>query len=757
MASQTSERVPESQISTQDTTSNGPSTPGRSSRLEGSPVPKHHHKALYSLSRQAPRERGSPINETNKNSKQLPAFIADSQATEETIHVQDTDEGMERNEEDVKTGGKRAGVWDHYNNERIDQTYIKGKSTSKREVPDKRNIGKTRGRSFSRMASKLHGSTTTLSAHLGSRHEIRNPLNPAAPPSGDSYMAPVTRVPEFNEALLDWIVDTNQPFTATEQERFRAMMEAAGTICVIPKADDITRQIHQRIDLIRSDLKELLARTCNTIALSLDSWTSNNDICIFAINGRWLGPNFKPYRACLDFIEINGTHTGLNLSEIVYNIGKLNGILPKIFTVTRGNTGNDDTLCHHLEQRLLSLYDHADSEFPDHDHGKTMRFYGNQSQIRCFSHVLNLICKAVLESLGSSSHEKATNLLNRAATHGWSTITVPAAVGDIQILRIVVLWIYRSPQRIREWDKRDGVTGRIPYDVETGRTYTLKMVTMALKHRVPLMATIKEHPELAHLKFGPARWNRLAQIVVLLTLFEEFALHVSKAEPTVQFLPALYGKLEQTLRAVISKEGSYTAFDASLVKAALAGLSEFQLYCDDVQRNDIYLIACILDPRVKTLWIEKNITNARSIINRIKDTLKQAYPAEVVLPERPIQDAGQRRNLELDFLEEYAANGYSDEIDMYFDSPRVAYQLNVKESLATWILNYWATHKDDYPRMAAIARDYIAIPGAEVDVERLFGVGKDTLGIKRWSMPEESFKALIIAKDALRRERDGQV
>jgi hypothetical protein len=50
--------------------------------------------------------------------------------------------------------------------------------------------------------------------------------------------------------------------------------------------------------------------------------------------------------------------------------------------------------------------------------GASMRFEGENSQIRCFAHILNLICKAILKSLGSSTHTDAVAFLNRVAERG---------------------------------------------------------------------------------------------------------------------------------------------------------------------------------------------------------------------------------------------------------------------------------------------------------------------------------------------------
>jgi hypothetical protein len=63
------------------------------------------------------------------------------------------------------------------------------------------------------------------------------------------------------------------------------------------------------------------------------------------------------------------------------------------------------------------------------------------------------------------------------------------------------------------------------------------------------------------------------------------------------------------------------------------------------------------------------------------------------------------------------------------------------------LYNWWRIHKDEYPRMAAAARDYLAIPASEDSVERKFNAGRDLLGIQRFSMKSDTMRMLMLMDD----------
>ncbi|EED16621.1 hypothetical protein TSTA_016970 [Talaromyces stipitatus ATCC 10500] len=60
----------------------------------------------------------------------------------------------------------------------------------------------------------------------------------------------------------------------------------------------------------------------------------------------------------------------------------------------------------------------------------------------------------------------------------------------------------------------------------------------------------------------------------------------------------------------------------------------------------------------------------------------------------------------------------------YFETPPVGV---IDTTGNNWLCNWWRIRKDEYRQMAAVARNYLAIPASEVAVKKLFSAARDVL------------------------------
>ena len=60
-------------------------------------------------------------------------------------------------------------------------------------------------------------------------------------------------------------------------------------------------------------------------------------------------------------------------------------------------------------------------------------------------------------------------------------------------------------------------------------------------------------------------------------------------------------------------------------------------------------------------------------------------------------------------------------------------------------------HALDFPVLARIARDVLAIPGVSISVERLFSSSKQTLSDARSSLTTQSASKTVVAKELVKK------
>ena len=65
-----------------------------------------------------------------------------------------------------------------------------------------------------------------------------------------------------------------------------------------------------------------------------------------------MSPDFQQYRACIEFVEIEGNHSGEKLADIVATVLDRFYISDKVMTITADNVSNNDTLYRCLYQKL---------------------------------------------------------------------------------------------------------------------------------------------------------------------------------------------------------------------------------------------------------------------------------------------------------------------------------------------------------------------------------------------------------------------
>jgi hypothetical protein len=219
----------------------------------------------------------------------------------------------------------------------------------------------------------------------------------------------------------------------------------------------------------------------------------------------------------------------------------------------------------------------------------------------------------------------------------------------------------------------------------------------------------------------------------------------------------MYNEVGLLLRQISKKQGPFAAIDSDLVSAVEVGIETFNKYYSSLREHDLYYIATLMDPRIKTKWIEDNVENPYDVIDRIRTFLKATYPLpDDDLPANATNDVFQSLEYQFvaPFLHEPTESSKEHDIDTYLDTPRVKYKGLKTEDQTKWILSWWNANKSQYQCIALAAREILAIPASEVNCERLFSEGRDLLGVRRYAMSGETMRTMMLLKGALRSQKE---
>jgi hAT family C-terminal dimerisation region len=293
------------------------------------------------------------------------------------------------------------------------------------------------------------------------------------------------------------------------------------------------------------------------------------------------------------------------------------------------------------------------------------------------------------------------------------------------------------------------------------------MLNDAVGSKRQIVRYIKHHAELQPLSFTTQDWTWMGQICAVLRRFDEFTRIVSQSEPQVSLSLAIYYELGDLLQEVSDREGQFASCDQDIVDAVEAGMEKYKKYYKLMDESNTYYTATMLDPRFKAKWMKKHLDpeDANIIIQEVKRQLHIQYPKPIepwVIESEDITNFTIRqqplRSRMLRAIEE--DEELMSDIDRYFNTD-VVKMTSISSSLDTevvnrtmsdfsWLCSWWKAHAFEFPRMAAAARDCLAIPAAEVSVERLFSGGRDMLGLRRHSMSAETMRVLVLLKDMYR-------
>ena len=152
----------------------------------------------------------------------------------------------------------------------------------------------------------------------------------------------------FKDLLVEWVVESDQPFSEVEHRIFRQFVKMLYPDAVIPSADTVKREMMTRFDNEKVMMQNILIGSPGRISFGLDVWTSPNMYSFLGITAHWIDEGWNIRSILLNLQPLDGPHNGENLCNAFVSTCHQFGILDKFLALTTDSASNNNTMAARL-------------------------------------------------------------------------------------------------------------------------------------------------------------------------------------------------------------------------------------------------------------------------------------------------------------------------------------------------------------------------------------------------------------------------
>lgn len=199
------------------------------------------------------------------------------------------------------------------------------------------------------------------------------------------------------QQIVRTITALQLPFQVVEHPELQMLCRlarAAPSMPEFPSARTVQRRLQESVDDANQKILEKLPSTAK-LSIALDCWTSPFQQAFMAITGYFIDQDWNYREILLGFEPLHGTHSGVNLSNVLLERLQHCKIEGRVLAITTDNASNNKTLMKKIQESL--------SAFESHDQFPIIR-------IPCLAHVIQLSLKKLLGEMkanpNNESHER---------------------------------------------------------------------------------------------------------------------------------------------------------------------------------------------------------------------------------------------------------------------------------------------------------------------------------------------------------------
>ncbi|XP_012573533.1 zinc finger BED domain-containing protein DAYSLEEPER isoform X1 [Cicer arietinum] len=572
--------------------------------------------------------------------------------------------------------------------------------------------GKTRRCKFCGQTYSIATATGNLGRHLANRHpgydkSVEAVSNSATRPttvvkkSQPQEKANEMDYDHLNWLLVRWLVLASLPPSTLEEKWLVNSYKFLNPSIQIWPHDKYRTVLDEVFRSMREDVRALLEQVSFKLSITLDFWTSFEQIFYMSVTCQWIDKNWSFQKLLLDICRIPYPCGGAEIYRCLVKVLKFYNIENRVLSCTHDNSSGAMHACHTLKEDL--------------DGQKIGPF----CYIPCAARTLNLIIDDGLRSVKQviSKIREFVIELNASSVISQDFIQISTAY-------------------------QEG-TWKFPLDVSARWSGNYQMLDVVRKAGKSVDAVIRKYEETlgSRILLGPSDKSVVNIMHQYLEPFYKTTNDICTSKvPTVGLVLFFMDHISETIATCRESRPS----PEWLKSAAEEMAKKARNYINQVCNIFTYMTA-ILDPRIKGELIPDSL-NSQSFLEEARTHFIRNYSVNHLslmssgYNAQEIEDGGN-----VSFAEEIARKKRRTNMTSATDE-LTQYLSEAPAPIATDVLEWWKINSARYPRLSVMARDFLAVQATSVVPEELFCGKGDEIDKQRFCMQHDSTQAILCIK-----------
>lgn len=576
--------------------------------------------------------------------------------------------------------------------------------------------------------------TTGFWTHLWNYHSVKKGQTQlTTKKDNDTGIAIVKPYKYDQEASLkkfyEAMIVHEYPFNMVEHEYFQEWVKSLRPHYPLKCRVTVRKEIYAYYLAEKEKLYAYFKTINSRFSATMDMWTSNQNKGYMCLTLHWVDDDWKMQKRIINFFHVEGRHTGERLSYTVSSCLLKWYVEKKMFSLTLDNASANEVAVKDL---IVELKKHSQ-----------LVCDGLFFHVRCANHILNLVVKDGMRVITCATEKvRAFVIAVKGSTVQWEEFLKCATECGLDTKPSLSL------------------------DVSTRWNSTYLMLRDALYYKAAFeRLTSIDRRRYGSIAPSAQEWEKAKILLPFLKKFYELTeIFSGTSYPTANLFFRGFCEIKILLTDWCNSS------DPTICEMATAMNVKFDKYWK--KSNVALAVANVLDPRFKRKIVEFYLRKIyrysyNSKLEKFNGVLRKMYQCYAsTVPSSSKSSAAPSAidqfmdsvDNELDSYlfesDSQGADGQLNELDKYLASAPLKTSKSEQNSFD--ILAYWKTQKEDYPVLASLARDVLAMQVSTVASESAFSAGGRVVDPYRSRLDPDMVEALVCTKDWITAARRGE-